>query len=122
MGFMDKAKEAALQAQQKAQHLAQQGQAKVADVQQHRTEAELYRTLGEAFYAEQRRGGDKDAVVAALTALDEHFAGTAAPGTPGEASGTATGGPAAPAGGDAGTPPPTDTPPATGGNFTFDNL
>ena len=59
MGFMDKAKEAALQAQQKAQQLAQQGQAKVADVQQHRTEAELYRTLGEAFYTEQRRGGEE---------------------------------------------------------------
>jgi len=119
MGFMDKAKEAALQAQQKAQQLAQQGQAKVADVQQHRTEAELYRTLGEAFYAEQRRGGDKDAVVAALTALDEHLARAASPATPGDAAGP--GQPAAPAG-DAASPPPTDTPPATGGNFTFDNL
>src|SRR3954452_20715325 len=86
MGFMDKAKEAAQQAKTQAQQLAQQGQAKVATIQQGRSEAELFRTLGEAYYAEQRRGGDKEAVTTALTALDEHYASAA--GDAGGASGT----------------------------------
>jgi hypothetical protein len=100
MGLMDKAKEAAMQAKASAEKLAQQGQAKVAEVQQHRSEAELYRTLGEAYYTEQRRGGDHEAVVAALNALDQHFAG-AASNTPPESGGTASG---------------------EGGSYSFDNM
>jgi hypothetical protein len=101
MGFMDKAKEAALQAKASAEKMAQQGQAKVATMQESRSVGELYRTLGEAVYAEQRRGGDRAAVGAALDALDQHFA--AAP----EAS--------TPPPGPAGTPPPS-------GDFTIDDV
>jgi hypothetical protein len=79
MGIMDKAKEAAQQAKASAEKLAQQGQAKVQEVQKHRSEAELYRALGEAYYAEQRRGGDHAQVTAGLEALDAHFGGTATP-------------------------------------------
>jgi hypothetical protein len=118
MGFMDKAKEAALQAKAQAEKVAQQGQAKVATIQQSRSEGELYKTLGEAYFAEQRRGGDHEAVVAALTALDQHFASLAA--APAAQPGA---GPAAQAGGVPPAPPaaPPQTPPASG-SFTLDNL
>ncbi len=112
MGFMDKAKEAALQAKASAEKMAQQGQAKVATMQESRSVAELYRALGEALYAEQRHGGDRAAVGAALDALDQHFAaaGTAA------AAGKAT--PAGPAA------TPTAAPPAAppAGDFTIDDV
>jgi hypothetical protein len=118
MGFMDKAKQAAMQAKESAQHMAQQGQAKVASVQESRNVGELYKNLGEAVYNAQRRGGDQDAVNAALTALDEHFA-------------QATGEPAAPssvpppvAPTEGATPPPPAPPPATppAGDFTLDDM
>jgi hypothetical protein len=80
MGIMDKAKEAALQAKAKAEHVAQQGQAKVAEIKENREEGELYRALGEAVYAEQRKGGAHAAVDTALVALDSHFASAAADG------------------------------------------
>jgi hypothetical protein len=97
---MDKAKEAALQAKTQAQHLAQQGQQKVATIQEGRSQAELYRTLGEAYYNQQRRGGEAQAVTAALEALDQHFAGASTPPSDGP-----------------------ETPPASsGGSFTLDNV
>ncbi len=71
MGFLDKAKEAAEKAMA-------QGQAKVGSFQQGRSEAELYKTLGEAFYHEQRHGGDRAAVQSGLDALDAHMAAAAA--------------------------------------------
>ncbi len=114
MGFMDKAKEAALQAKASAQQMAQQGQAKVAQVQQGREEGELYRTLGEAFYNEQRRGADQQAVLAALTALDEHFASAPAAAPP---SGEPTAAPGAPP-----AAPAAPTPPPPAGDFTLDDL
>ena len=55
MGFLDKAKAQATAAMA-------QGQAKVGAMQSNRSEGELYRTLGEATYAAQRRGGAADAV------------------------------------------------------------
>src|SRR4051812_31578410 len=79
MALMDKAKEAALQAKAAAEKVAQQGQAKVATIQQGRSEAELYRTLGEAYYAEHRKAAPHEAVTAALTALDQHFASIPTP-------------------------------------------
>jgi hypothetical protein len=119
MGLMDKAKEAALQAKASAQHMAQQGQAKVAQVQEKRSEGELYRALGEAVYAEQRHGGGHEAVAGALTALDEHFA--AAPASPPPASPPpASPPPASPAPGE-GTPP-AGSAPAAGGEFTLDDV
>ncbi len=124
MGFMDKAKEAALQAKTQAQQLAQQGQAKVQTIQQGRSEHELQRTLGEAVYNAERRGGDREAVVAALTALDQHYAAAAtAPD-----AGTAAGAPAPGVTPTAPTAAPTAAPsaPSSGapasGSFTFDNM
>lgn len=87
MGFLDKALE---KTKATATQAMQQGQAKVSAYQQSRTEADLYRTLGEATYRAQRHGGDQAAVDAALAALDSHFAQAAgsadasfAPGTTG---------------------------------------
>jgi hypothetical protein len=126
MGFMDKAKQAALQAKEQAQHVAQQGQAKVASAQQSRNVGELHRALGEAYYGEQRHGGDHAAVVAALAALDEHFAQASAAAQPAAPQSDGTPGPAAPA-----APAPTDAPaappaaspaPPPAGNFTLDDL
>ena len=102
MGFMDKAKEAALQAKASAEKMAQQGQAKVATIQESRSVGELHRSLGEAVYAEQRHGGSHAAVEAALEALDRHFAASAA------------------AGQEPGGPAPTQSPPA--GDYKLDNL
>ena len=62
MGFMDKAKQAAMQAKEQAQHVAQQGQAKVASVQESRASSDLYKNLGEAVYNAHRHGGDQAAV------------------------------------------------------------
>ena len=113
MGFMDKAKEAAQQAKAQAQHMAQQGQAKVNAVQEARSVGELYRNLGEAVYAEQRHGGGHEAVETALAALDAHFASaeeSAAAEPPADQSGAAA-------------PPPTgsSTEP-TAGNFTLNDM
>jgi hypothetical protein len=123
MGFLDKAKEAADRAVASAQQAAQQGQAKVATYQSGKSEGELYKALGEAFFNEQRRGADRSAVVAALTALDEHFAAAAAaaaaqpapPAAPGYAPPPAAPG-AAPAA------PGAPAPAAPAGNFTLDDL
>lgn len=125
MGFMDKAKQAAMQAKESAQHVAQQGQAKVASVQQGRNEGELYRSLGEAYYNAERRGGDRDAVTSALTALDQHFAGAeASAGVPSAPSDAPA--PAAPLPTEAAAPPPTGAAPppnaAPSGDFTLDDL
>ena len=109
MGLLDKAKEAAIQAKASAQQMAQQGQAKVASAQHGRSEGELYRALGEAVFNEQRRGGDHDAVVAALAAIDAHLAAPAAPAP--------APGPATPAPG-----PATPAADAPAGNFTLDDL
>jgi peptidoglycan DL-endopeptidase CwlO len=130
MGFMDKAKEAALQAKATAQHAAQQGQAKVASVQQSRSEAELYRALGEAFFNEQRRGADAEAVRVALAALDEHFSALASAGSP-PAGGPAPSNPApsnpapsGPAPSEPAVAPPPSAPaaPPPAGNFTLDDV
>jgi len=115
MGLLDKAKEAAIQAKASAQQMAQQGQAKVASAQHGRSEGDLYRALGEAVFNEQRRGGDHDAVVAALAAIDAHLAAPAA--QPAGATTPADGATAAPA--PAPGAPSTDAP---AGNFTLDDL
>ncbi len=114
MGLMDKAKQAAMQAKEQAQHMAQQGQAKVAQVQQTRESSELYKTLGEAYYNAQRHGGDQAAVDAALAALDAHAeAAAAAPAPDAGAAPPAPGGGVVP-------PPSPAAPPA--GDFTLDDV
>lgn len=62
MGLRDKAKEAALQSRAKAQRARQQGQAKLAEIRSGREKSALYRSPGEAVYAERRDGGDHAAV------------------------------------------------------------
>lgn len=121
MGFLDKAKEAADRAVAATQQAAQQGQAKVQGYQSAKSEGDLLKALGEAFFNEQRRGGNRDAVVAALAALDEHHAAAAA---------SAQAAPAAPQGGYAAPAPGAPAPaapaapsaPAPSGNFTLDDL
>jgi hypothetical protein len=144
MGFMDKAREAAQQATAKAQQGLAQGQAKIDEVQTTRAADGLLRDLGAAFYAEQRSGGSKEAVVTALGAVDAHVAahgplGKAGPASsdpspqpPGPSSapaGMPSGGPSAapPAGPPSGMPSagpstePAAGPPPPGG-FTLDDL
>lgn len=121
MGFLDKAKEAADRAVAATQHAAQQGQAKLESVQASKSEGDLYRALGEAFFNEQRRGGDRAPVVDALAALDQHFAAAqAAPTPPPSPTGYTqpTPGTAAPAPAPAGPSAPS----APAGNFTLDDL
>lgn len=131
MGFMDKAKEAALKAQASAQQAAAQGQAKLAAYQAQQgapggvgtgTAAggsdleRAYAALGRAFYAEQRQGGAREAVVAALAAVD---AAVAVPGAPTwDTPVTPT--PGAVPGGPVGAPPPPGA--VQAGNFTLDDL
>jgi hypothetical protein len=120
MGLMDKAKQAAMQAKESAQHMAQQGQAKVAQVQHTREIGELYRALGEAYYAQQRSGGDGAAVTAALEALDAHHAGAEAEA---EAAAPPAQPPApeSPAAGSVVPPPPSPASPPPG-DFTLDDV
>jgi hypothetical protein len=74
MGLLDKVKQGAGQALNKAQEGVSQGKAKLDEVQAKRQWEALLRNLGAAVYAEQRQGGPSDAVAAALGALDEHLA------------------------------------------------
>jgi hypothetical protein len=122
MGFLDKAKEAAEKAMA-------QGQAKVGSFQQGRSEAELYKTLGEAFYNEQRHGGDRGAVQAGLDALDTHMAAAAAAqAAAAQQAASQAAAPAqtysAPGPQQTYTPPaaPTAGPATTTGDFTLDDL
>jgi len=117
MGFLDKAKAQATAAMA-------QGQAKVGAMQSNRSEGELYRALGEATYAAQRRGGAPDAVDAAIGALDAHFAQLAqqAAAAPPPA-GWQGGAPAGPPPGQPYVPPPASSPAAPPtGNFTLDDM
>jgi hypothetical protein len=124
MGLLDKAKASATAAMA-------QGQAKVGAFQQGRSESELYKALGEAFYREQRQGGDHQATVDALVALDTAMAqaaqaAQAAAGQPAPYQQQAPAAPyqPAPAPGQPYTPPPASAPPAgtPGGNFTLDDM
>ena len=116
MGFLDKAKEAADRAVAATQQAARQGQAKVQGYQSQKSEGDLFKALGEAFFNEQRRGGDRAQVVAALTALDEHHAAAAAA----QAAQPAQPAPAAPQAGYSAPAPAAPAAPA--GNFTLDDL
>jgi hypothetical protein len=74
MGLMDKVKQGAEQALNKAQQGVTQGKAKIDQAQTKHQWAGLLTKLGAAVYAQQRQGGPDDAVAAALAALDEHLA------------------------------------------------
>ena len=116
MGFMDKARDAALKATAQAQQVAQQGQAKMQAAQQGKSEAHLLQALGQAVYSVHRSGGDPAAVDAALDALDAHYSSVTAgpPAATGYGDGTAA---AAPGGSAAPTAPA-----APAGDFTLDDL
>jgi hypothetical protein len=81
MSFLDKAKVAAEKAATKAQQGVQQGQAKIEELQDKRKSDALLRDLGSAYYDEERHGGDHEAVVRAIAALDSHAAEPAKPAT-----------------------------------------
>lgn len=74
MGLMDRVKQQAGQALQKAQQGVSQGHAKLDHVQAKRQAEVLLRDLGAAYFAEHRQGGPTSAVDEALAALDEHVA------------------------------------------------
>ncbi len=74
MSLMDKMKEQAAQALNKAQQGVSQGKAKIDEAQTKHQWDSLLRNLGQAVYAEQRDGGSSDAVAAALAALDAQAA------------------------------------------------
>jgi hypothetical protein len=84
MGLMDKVKMQAEQAVAKAQQGMNQGQAKIDQLQAKRHWDGLLRDLGEAYYANLRQGASREAVDAALAALDSQAAQTA----PGATGGT----------------------------------
>lgn len=132
MGFLDKAKDAALQAKAQVEQAAQQGQAKVNTYQQGRAEGDVFRTLGQAFYAEQRQGGNRDAVIAALSAVDAHLAAAASPPAPAwtpQPAGGAVNVPGAPSSTPGSSTPGWPTGPSAGaptappaGGYTLDDL
>ena len=74
MGLMDKVKQGAETALNKAQQGVNQGKAKIDQAQSKRQWDGLLHNLGAAVWAEQREGGSSDAVTAAWAALDEHLA------------------------------------------------
>jgi hypothetical protein len=94
MGLMDKVKEQAAQALNKAQHGVSQGKAKIDEAQAKHQWDGLLRDLGAAVYAEQREGGSSDAVTAALAALDAQAERVRAEGGNGSTDGAGDGGPA----------------------------
>lgn len=131
MGFLDKAKEAAAQAQQKAQQGLAQGQAKVGEMQTKRQGDALLHDLGAAYYAQQRSGGSADAVSAALAAIDTHVAsngpldagaGAAAPMPPSSYPGAAPPPPRPPGQSPGQATPGQPTPPAQAGGYGLDDL
>ena len=74
MGLMDKVKQGAETALNKAQQGVSQGKAKIDQAQSKRQWDGLLHNLGAAVWAQQREGGSNDAVTAAWAALDEHLA------------------------------------------------
>src|SRR5215207_9485873 len=116
-GFLDKAKQVAQQAIDEAKKGVEQGQHKLDEASAKREASKLLAALGAAFYAEQRTGGNRADVDAALNAVDEHVTVNGTGGFPADTAtgtSTATGTPAAepqtPSSFGSGTP----TPPASG--------
>jgi hypothetical protein len=103
MGLMDKVKQGAGTALNKAQQGVNQGKAKIDQAQSKRQWDGLLHNLGAAIWAEQREGGSTDAVTAAWAALDEHLAANGPVEADASAEDATTGGTgtAPPANGDA---------------------
>jgi hypothetical protein len=118
-GFLDKAKQVAQQALDEAKKGVETGQAKLDDVQAKKEASRVLAALGAAFYAEQRTGGQRSDVDAALKTVDEYVAVNGTSGFPSDEE-TAPPPPPAPMP----TPPPASPeppappapPPAAGGS------
>lgn len=100
-GFLDKAKQVAQQALDEAKKGVETGQAKLDEAQAKREAGKRLAALGAAFYAEQRSGGPRSDVDAALRAVDQYVSENGTAGFPS-------------ADDDAPAPPPPD--PAGGGS------
>jgi hypothetical protein len=113
-GFFDKAKQVAQQALDEAKKGVEQGQAKLDEASAKREATRLLAILGAAFYTEQRAGGSRADVDAALLTVDNYVSVNGTDGFPGEEpeaeAPTTAGGPSA---SDA-SPPTTQSPNATG--------
>jgi len=111
-GFLDKAKQVAQQAIDEAKKGVEQGQQKLDEASAKREASKLLAALGAAFYAEQRSGGNRADVEAALNAVDQHVTVNGTDVFPTDTDSV----PSSP-GADTPTPPPSGgptTPPATG--------
>ena len=108
-GFLDKAKQAAQQALDEAKKGIDSGQAKLDEAAAKREVDTLLAALGAAFYTEQRRGGDREAVNVALNAVDAHVAEHGWSGFPADGGSAPT--PAAPS--VPPVPPPPPPPPTS---------
>jgi CBS domain-containing protein len=82
MTILDKAKATAERAREQATHGLEVGRARLDEAQARRHYSRLLQRLGEAYYAEHRGEGDREAVVRALADLNAH-----AQTYPGEAPG-----------------------------------
>ncbi len=71
-GFLDKAKQVAQQALDEAKKGVETGQAKLDEAQAKKEASRVLAALGAAFYAEQRTGGQRSDVDAALKTVDEY--------------------------------------------------
>jgi CBS domain-containing protein len=72
MAIRDKAKASAERAREQAAHGLEAGKARMGKAQARRRYGRLLEKLGEAFYAEHRGEGDREAVAGALAELDAH--------------------------------------------------
>lgn len=81
-GFLDKAKQVAQQALDEAKKGVETGQAKLDEAQAKREAVKRLAALGAAFYAEQRSGGPRSDVDAALQAVDQFVAENGTAGFP----------------------------------------
>ena len=72
MTILDKAKATAERAREQATHGLEMGRARLDEAQAQRQYGRLLEKLGEAFYAEHRGEGNREAVVRALADLDAH--------------------------------------------------
>jgi hypothetical protein len=88
MNLMDKMKEQAAQALNKAHQGVSQGKAKIDEAQAKHQWDGLLRNLGAAVYAEQRERGSSEAVTAALSALDAQAARARAEAADGASDGS----------------------------------
>lgn len=121
-GFLDKAKQVAQQALDEAKKGVETGQAKLDEAQAKKEASRVLAVLGAAFYAEQRTGGQRSEVDAALKSVDEYVTVNGTSGFPtDEESASPPPPPPPPAPAPMPTPPPTQPappapPPAAGGS------